>query len=168
MFRLESQQAPGFVDRQHGLVLAQLLGYGDVGEHLGGKADAGTGHDGVRVRNDEGLESGLAVFQRTRCFHSAFSRLCKEGGSLAAGLIGICPTWTVEQLKMRAQWLHTCYEPAIVQSFEDFGRDDIHNDLLHISNPMLLMTAERGQVVLDEDVSEWRRLAPQVTAALVQ
>ena len=37
-----------------------------------------------------------------------------------------CPTWTEEQRQLRAQWLHTCYEPAIVRSFEDFGRDDIH------------------------------------------
>lgn len=72
-----------------------------------------------------------------------------------------CPTWTEAQLRLRAQWLHTCYEPAIVQSFEDFGRDDIHADLPRIQTPMLLMTAERGDVVRDEDVAEWQTLAKQ-------
>jgi len=72
-----------------------------------------------------------------------------------------CPTWSEDQLRLRAQWLHTCYEPAIVRSFEDFGNDDIHSDLPHISKPVLLITAQRGEVVLQEDVSEWCQLAPQ-------
>jgi N-formylmaleamate deformylase len=72
-----------------------------------------------------------------------------------------CPTWTDEQRALRAQWLHTCFEPAIVQSFEDFGRDDIHANLPGVTVPLLLMTAERGGVVGDEDVAEWQELAPQ-------
>lgn len=82
-------------------------------------------------------------------------------GMTAQEMRAFCPTWTQEQLQLRAQWLHTCYEPAIVQSFEDFGRDDIHADLPKISAPMLLMTAERGDVVRDSDVAEWQALAPQ-------
>jgi N-formylmaleamate deformylase len=72
-----------------------------------------------------------------------------------------CPTWTDAQLRLRAQWLHTCFEPAIVRSFADFGLDDIHADLPRIDRPLLLMTAERGDVVRDEDVAEWQSLAPQ-------
>lgn len=72
-----------------------------------------------------------------------------------------CPSWTFEQRQIRAQWLHTCYEPAIVQSFEDFGRDDIHADLPQIKHPLLLITAERGDVVREDDVAEWQKLAPQ-------
>ncbi|MVW70153.1 alpha/beta fold hydrolase [Bordetella sp. 15P40C-2] len=82
-------------------------------------------------------------------------------GMDAEAMRAFCPTWTEAQLRLRAQWLHTCYEPAIVQSFEDFGRDDIHADLPKIQTPMLLMTAERGDVVRDEDVAEWQKLAGQ-------
>ena len=82
-------------------------------------------------------------------------------GMTAQDMRAYCPTWTQEQLQLRAQWLHTCYEPAIVQSFEDFGRDDIHADLPQIAQPLLLMTAERGDVVRDADVLEWQGLAPQ-------
>jgi len=82
-------------------------------------------------------------------------------GMDADAMRAFCPTWTEQQLRLRAQWLHTCYEPAIVQSFEDFGRDDIHADLPHIHIPLLLMTAERGDVVNDDDVAEWQTLAPQ-------
>ena len=48
-----------------------------------------------------------------------------------------------------------------MQSFEDFGRDDIHADLPRILHPLLLVTAERGDVVRGEDVTEWQGLAPQ-------
>ncbi|AZY48912.1 alpha/beta fold hydrolase [Bordetella avium] len=82
-------------------------------------------------------------------------------GMNAEDMRAFCPTWTEEQRQLRAQWLHTCYEPAIVQSFEDFGRDDIHANLPDLRLPLLLMTAERGDVVREEDVAEWQRLAPQ-------
>lgn len=82
-------------------------------------------------------------------------------GMDAEAMRAFCPTWTQAQLRLRAQWLHTCFEPAIVQSFEDFGRDDIHADLPKVKVPMLLMTAERGDVVNDADVAEWQGLAPQ-------
>jgi len=81
-------------------------------------------------------------------------------GMTADGMRAFCPTWTEEQLALRAEWLHTCYEPAIVQSFEDFQKDDIHADLPRLAVPLLLMTAERGDVVRDEDVAEIAALAP--------
>ena len=43
-----------------------------------------------------------------------------------------CPTWSEEQLRLRAQWLHTCDERAIVTSFEAFQTDDIHADLSRV------------------------------------
>ena len=82
-------------------------------------------------------------------------------GMSAEDMRAYCPTWTDEQLRLRAEWLHTCFEPAIVRSFADFGLEDIHADLPRIDPPMLLMTAERGDVVRDEDVAEWQSLAPQ-------
>ncbi|CAM4165615.1 alpha/beta fold hydrolase [Bordetella tumulicola] len=88
-------------------------------------------------------------------------------GMDAEAMRAFCPTWTDDQLRLRAQWLHTCYEPAIVQSFEDFGRDDIHADLPQIKIPLLLITAERGDVVNDGDVAEWQTLAPQTQSVRV-
>ncbi len=82
-------------------------------------------------------------------------------GMSAQDMLAYCPTWTQEQRQLRAQWLHTCFEPAIVQSFEDFGRDDIHADLPAITVDLLLVTAARGGVVSDDDVAEWQGLATQ-------
>jgi N-formylmaleamate deformylase len=39
-------------------------------------------------------------------------------GMTAEAMLAFCPTWTEAQRQLRAQWLHTCFEPAIVQSFE--------------------------------------------------
>jgi N-formylmaleamate deformylase len=70
-----------------------------------------------------------------------------------------CPTWTDAQLRLRAEWLHTCNESAIVASFNAFQTDDVHADIPHVKVPLLLMTAEAGDVVRQEDVDEILRLA---------
>ena len=72
-----------------------------------------------------------------------------------------CPTWSNEQLRLRAEWLHTCNEKAIVTSFEAFQTDDIHADLPRVKVPLLLMSAERGDVIRPEDADEILRLAPR-------
>lgn len=71
-----------------------------------------------------------------------------------------CPTWTDAQRALRAEWLHTCHEGAIVTAFEDFGRDDIHADFPKLSCPSMLMVAGKGGVILPEDEREIAGLAP--------
>lgn len=73
-----------------------------------------------------------------------------------------CPSWTPEQLQLRAQWLPTCNEIAIRASFDGFHTDDVHVDLPGLNLPALLMTAERGDVVRDEDVTEMRQAMPHL------
>jgi N-formylmaleamate deformylase len=89
-------------------------------------------------------------------------------GTTADELRSFAPTWTEEQLRLRAEWLHTCSEDAVTQAYRGFHEDDIHADLPKLRTPGLLMTAGRGGVVLPEDLAEIRRLAPhllQCTAA---
>jgi N-formylmaleamate deformylase len=71
-----------------------------------------------------------------------------------------CPTWTEEQLRLRAEWLHTCDERAIRQSFDEFHTEDIHANLPALGVPLMLVTAARGDVVTDEDVTEIQQLKP--------
>ncbi len=93
-------------------------------------------------------------------------RLSRQGTDME-GMRRFCPTWTDEQLRLRAEWLHTCNEDAVVRSFEDFHRDDIHADLSRVKVPTLLMTAGRGDVVRAEDVAEIRTLLPGVLVSHV-
>jgi len=85
--------------------------------------------------------------------------LAREGTDLE-GMRRFCPTWSDAHLRIRAQWLHTCNEHAIRASFEGFGTDDLHADLRRIEVPVLLMAAERGDVVRPEDVEEILSLLP--------
>jgi N-formylmaleamate deformylase len=84
-------------------------------------------------------------------------------GTDAKGMLAYCPTWTEEQRQLRAEWLHTCNEGAIRTSFDGFHTDDVHQDLAKLTLPLHLVTAARGDVVLDSDVQELVRLAPQLT-----
>lgn len=88
-------------------------------------------------------------------------------GCTAEQMKEFCPTWTEEQLQLRAEWLHTCNEKAIIQSFEDFHKDDVHVNMPDVSIPTMLMVAERGDVVLEEDIKEIKSLMPQLEVSHV-
>ncbi|SOZ37333.1 alpha/beta fold hydrolase [Cupriavidus neocaledonicus] len=93
-------------------------------------------------------------------------RLAQQGID-AEGMRAFCPTWTEDQLRLRAQWLHTCDERAILASFNGFHEDDIHADLPRVAVPALLMTAGRGDVIRADDVQEMRTLLPGLLVAHV-
>ena len=88
-------------------------------------------------------------------------------GMTADAMRAFCPTWTQEQLSLRAEWLHTCYEPAIRQAFDGFHTDDIHRDLARLGVPALLMLAGKGGVVTPEDEAEIRTLLPSIEVSRV-
>ena len=88
-------------------------------------------------------------------------------GMTAEQMRAFCPTWSQEQLQLRAEWLHTCDERAIVTSFEGFQTDDIHQDLPRIQVPFLLMAAARGDVIPPADVAEVLALVPGSTSVRV-
>ncbi|MFJ1472472.1 alpha/beta fold hydrolase [Massilia orientalis] len=78
-----------------------------------------------------------------------------------------CPTWTDAQLTLRAEWLHTCDERAVIASFEGFHTDDFHQDLQHLAVPAMLMVAGRGDVVQAADIEEIRNLLPAIELSRV-
>lgn len=88
-------------------------------------------------------------------------------GCTAEQMRAFCPTWTEEQLQLRAQWLHTCNESAIIQSFNDFQTDDVHQDFANVNVPTMLMIAERGDVVRPEEAAEIQSLIPDLTISHV-
>jgi len=94
-------------------------------------------------------------------------RLMKKGAGPDA-LRPFSPTWTDEQLQLRAEWLHTCDERAIVASYDGFHNDDIHADLPKLKVPTLLIAAGKGNVILPEDLAEIRRLQPAINVATVE
>lgn len=93
-------------------------------------------------------------------------RLSQRGITLAE-MREFCPTWTDAQVRLRAEWLHTCDERAIVTSFDAFHTDDIHADLPSVRQPLMLMVAGRGDVIRPDDVEEIKTLAPQTQVSHV-
>lgn len=83
-----------------------------------------------------------------------------RAGTDAEGMRAFCPTWAEEERRLRAEWLHTCDERAMLASYEGFHTDDFHADAAQLRVPSLLITAERGDVVRDEDVAELQRATP--------
>lgn len=85
-----------------------------------------------------------------------------RAGTDAEGMKAFCPTWTEEERALRAEWLHTCDERAILASYEGFHTDDFHADAARLQVPSLLMTAQNGDVVRDDDVAELQRATPSM------
>lgn len=77
------------------------------------------------------------------------------------------PTWSDAHLRLRAEWLHTCDEAAIVRSYRDLNETDVHADLPHIRTPTLLMVAGAADVVRPEESAEMVRLCPALTVRTV-
>jgi N-formylmaleamate deformylase len=88
-------------------------------------------------------------------------RLTQSGAGFES-LRAFSPTWTDDQLRLRAEWLPTCDERAIAAAYAGFHEDDIHSDLAHISTPMRLIAAGRGDVIRPDELAEIRALAPQL------
>lgn len=165
-------------DLDYGLdaMAADVVGFADA---LGLSAPALLGHSmGARIAMRAAI-SGKAGFTRLALIDPPVSgpgrrpypsklpwyvdsiRLAVQGID-AEGMKAFCPTWSEAQLRLRAEWLHTCYEPAIVTAFEDFHRDDIFPDFAKIEQPAMLMVAGRGGVIAPEDEAEIQGLNPAI------
>jgi len=88
-------------------------------------------------------------------------------GCSAEDMRAFCPTWTDDQVALRAEWLHTCQLDAIQTSFDGFHSDDIHVDLAQLTLPIRLVVAGGAPVIGDDDVAEIRSLAPQTEVRTV-
>ncbi|GAB9132800.1 alpha/beta hydrolase [Bradyrhizobium diazoefficiens] len=90
-----------------------------------------------------------------------------ETGMDSEEVRAFCPTWSDEHLALRAEWLHTCFLPAIVTAFEGFHTDDIHMDIPKLEVPTALMVAGRGGVIEQRDEDEIRSLNAKIRIARV-
>ncbi|MBM7334595.1 MAG: alpha/beta hydrolase [Alcanivorax sp.] len=89
-------------------------------------------------------------------------RECQQGID-AERMRHYCATWSEEQLRLRAEWLHTCDLRAIRTSYDGFHQDDVHADLPALTGIRTgLMVAGRGDVILPEDEAELREQLPDL------
>ncbi len=88
-------------------------------------------------------------------------------GCSAEEMRAFCPTWTEEQLQLRAEWLHTCNTQGIVTTFNNFHDEDMHQHLGAVRVPTMLMVAGRGDVIRPEDEQEIQSLIPSLAITRV-
>jgi N-formylmaleamate deformylase len=88
-------------------------------------------------------------------------------GADPASLRSFLPSWNESQLRLRAEWLHTCSEKAVIDAYEDFHRDNMHEDLSQLKLPTLLIAAGKGDVIRAEDAQEISTLMPEINVAWV-
>ncbi|WP_431015667.1 alpha/beta fold hydrolase [Bradyrhizobium pachyrhizi] len=72
------------------------------------------------------------------------------------------PQWPERHIRMRAEWMHTCDERALIESHRGFHHDDIHFDLANLDVATALIVAGRGGVIRSEDEAEILRLLPSI------
>lgn len=96
------------------------------------------------------------------------SIIAANKGCSAEEMRAFCPTWTNDQVALRAEWLHTCQLDAIKTAYGGFHTDDIHADLPHIKLPMRLLKAGNAPVIGDDDITEIQTLAPHIDVKVVQ
>lgn len=150
-----------------------LARYAIVGHSMGGRI-------GIRaaIRQPEGLRAlvmvdppvsgpGRRAYPSKLPWYVDSMKMAREGCS-AEQMRAFCATWTEEQLQLRAEWLHTCDERAVIESFEGFHTDDIHADLPQLKVPAMLMVASRGDVVQQGDIDEFGSLVPQLVVSRVE
>lgn len=89
-------------------------------------------------------------------------------GTDANGMRPYLPTWTDAQLQLRAEWLHTCDETAVVTSFYAFQENDMHSALSRIAVPTLLVVAGAAGVILPDEEAEIRQLLPTIEVSRVE
>lgn len=94
-------------------------------------------------------------------------RMAQKGCS-AEDMRRFCPTWTDEQVALRAEWLHTCQYTAIKTAYDGFHTDDIHADLPHLTLPVRLVKAGAAPVIGPEDLAEIQSLVPHLETRIVE
>lgn len=78
------------------------------------------------------------------------------------------PLWNEENLRLRAEWLHTCDDTAIRESVRGFQEEEIQSDFGKIRVPTLLIVAGKAGVIDDNDVAEVRELMPAIEVRKVE
>jgi N-formylmaleamate deformylase len=94
-------------------------------------------------------------------------RLMAAGGGVDQ-LRPFLPTWSDQHLRLRAEWLHTCDQRAVIESYRGFHEDNIHEDVTYIRIPTLLVVAGKGGVVLPADVEELKAAQPALAIKRVE
>jgi len=75
--------------------------------------------------------------------------------------------WTDDQIEARMEWLPTCDPYAIAETHRSFHEEGIHDDLPVINVRSLLLYAEQGGTVSDDDAKAFSQAMPDCESVKV-
>jgi N-formylmaleamate deformylase len=88
-------------------------------------------------------------------------------GSALEDLRRLSPRLSEQDLALRAEWLPTCDERAVVDAHAGFDSDDVWTHLCRLSIPTLLMVAGDHGLITPTDMAEISEAAPQIDMATI-
>lgn len=93
-------------------------------------------------------------------------RLARAGAG-ADDMRPFFPTWTQEQLELRAAWLGTCDETAVVETHRLFHEEDFFEDWVRLQSPTLFVWGGAGPVVGEAGAAEVAAANPAAEVAVL-
>jgi N-formylmaleamate deformylase len=90
-----------------------------------------------------------------------------QAGATAEDMRRYFPTWTDEQLRLRAEWLPTCDETAIVETYRNFHEEDFFTYWGRVRPPVLFIHGEESPVVPGAAIEEIRAANPEAEVVSV-
>jgi N-formylmaleamate deformylase len=88
-----------------------------------------------------------------------------QAGATAEDMRPYFPSWTEEQLALRARWLATCSEQAVVETYRNFHEEDFFEPWSRISVPVLLVYGEESPVVTASGLEDLAAANPRARMA---
>lgn len=145
-----------------------------VGHSMGARIAARVGRlEGERLARvaliDPPLSGpGRRPYVKTLDFYLDAIHEARAGNADVEAIRRVYPGWTEEQLRLRAEWLHTCNDTAIEKSLRGLNEEDIHGDLPKIGAPTLLMVAGKGGVIDAADIRDVKALLPSILVRKIE
>jgi N-formylmaleamate deformylase len=90
-----------------------------------------------------------------------------RAGATAEDMRPYFPTWDDEQLRLRAEWLPTCDETAVRETWLNFHTEDIFEYLRALEPPALFMYGGESPAVSAEGAEEVRAANPALEIACI-
>jgi N-formylmaleamate deformylase len=90
-----------------------------------------------------------------------------RAGATAEDMRAYFPTWDEEQLRLRAEWLASCDETAVRETWLNFHREDFFDYLRRLEPPALFMYGGESPAVTADGVEEVREANPRLELACV-
>jgi N-formylmaleamate deformylase len=88
-------------------------------------------------------------------------------GTTAADVQRLYPRWSNREAHIRAQWLSTCAEHAVVESWENFHTEDFFVLWRRLRDPLLFIYGAESPVVTPEGLVEVRAANPRAEVVAI-